>query len=48
MLQLIDAELGKDMKRAPVVEFVIPKRIFTTDEGDNTLEKLMLDVLETA
>jgi len=46
MLQLIDAELGKDMKRAPVVEFVIPKRIFTTDGGDNTLEKLMIGVLE--
>jgi len=31
---LIDAELGKDMKRAPVVEYEIPKRIFTTEEGE--------------
>jgi len=30
---LIDAELGKEIKKAPVVEFEIPKRIFTTDEG---------------
>lgn len=31
---LIEAELGKkELKRAPVVEFEIPKRIFTTDEG---------------
>lgn len=35
------------MKRAPVVEFIIPKRIFTTEEGDDTLEKLMMNVLET-
>ena len=30
---LIDAELGKEIKKAPVVEFEIPKRIFTNDEG---------------
>ncbi|KAK4950575.1 Maturation and nuclear export of 40S ribosomal subunits interacting protein [Elasticomyces elasticus] len=30
---LIDAELGKELKKAPVVEFEIPKRIFTTEEG---------------
>ncbi|GAB7356212.1 hypothetical protein MBLNU459_g6792t1 [Dothideomycetes sp. NU459] len=31
---LIEAELGKkELKKAPVVEFEIPKRIFTTDEG---------------
>lgn len=45
--QLIDVELGKDMKKAPVVEFMISKKIFTTESGDDTLEKLMLDVLET-
>lgn len=26
---MLDAELGKDLKKAPVVEFQIPKRIFT-------------------
>lgn len=31
---LVQAELGKkDLKRAPVVEFEIPKRIFTNDDG---------------
>jgi len=30
---LIDAELGKEMKKTPVVEFEIPKRIITTEEG---------------
>lgn len=28
MAQLLEAELGKDVKKAPVVEFQIPKRIF--------------------
>ncbi|KAF2151343.1 CBF-domain-containing protein [Myriangium duriaei CBS 260.36] len=30
---LIDAELGKDLKKAPVVEFEIPKRIVTKEGG---------------
>lgn len=30
---LIDAELGKDLKKAPVVEYEIPKRIVTKEEG---------------
>ncbi|KAG9885832.1 CBF-domain-containing protein, partial [Aureobasidium melanogenum] len=30
---LIDAELGKEMKKTPVVEFEIPKRIITAEEG---------------
>ncbi|CAK3997537.1 related to NOC4 Nucleolar, forms a complex with Nop14p that mediates maturation and nuclear export of 40S [Lecanosticta acicola] len=30
---LIDAELGKEMKKAPVVEWEIPKRIMTAEEG---------------
>lgn len=30
---LIDAELGKEMKKTPVVEFEIPKRIVTNEEG---------------
>ena len=30
---LVDAELGKEMKKAPVVEWEIPKRIMTREEG---------------
>lgn len=30
---IVDAELGKGLKKAPVVEFEIPKRVFTTDDG---------------
>ncbi|EME49277.1 hypothetical protein DOTSEDRAFT_121760 [Dothistroma septosporum NZE10] len=35
---LIDAELGKEMKKSPVVEWEIPKRIITSEDGglDNT------------
>lgn len=43
---LIDAELEKGMKKAPVVEHQIPKRIFTTeDEGLNDLGKLLTNVM---
>lgn len=40
---LIDAELGKDMKRPPVVEWEIPKRILTaeTGEGLNAIGNLL-------
>lgn len=30
---MVEAELGKELKRAPVVEWEIPKRIVTTDDG---------------
>lgn len=30
---IIEAELGKEIKKAPFVEFEIPKRIFTNDDG---------------
>lgn len=30
---LIDADLGKEMKKTPVVEWEIPKRIFTSEDG---------------
>lgn len=46
-LQLIDAELGKDLKKTPVVEFDIPKRIFTQlGEEPGVLEGLMESLLE--
>ncbi|KAF2096929.1 CBF-domain-containing protein [Rhizodiscina lignyota] len=31
---LIEAELGKELKKAPVVEWQIPKRIFLVDDAD--------------
>ncbi|KAK7520134.1 CBF/Mak21 family-domain-containing protein [Phyllosticta citriasiana] len=44
---LIEAELGKDLKKTPVVEYEIPKRIFTAEEGGLApLGSLMLQVME--
>ncbi|KAG5993585.1 hypothetical protein E4U43_003463 [Claviceps pusilla] len=42
---LLEAELGKDVKKAPVIEFQIPKRIFLpqddpTSAPDSLLVKL--------
>ncbi|GIZ39644.1 hypothetical protein CKM354_000301900 [Cercospora kikuchii] len=34
---LVDAELGKEMKKVPVVEWDIPKRILTSEDGLNDL-----------
>ena len=39
---LIDAELGKEVKKAPVVEFEIPKRIITTEDGGLNSAGLLL------
>ncbi|KAF2146733.1 uncharacterized protein K452DRAFT_218400 [Aplosporella prunicola CBS 121167] len=55
---LIEAELHKELKKTPVVEFEIPKRIFTAEEGKegqgsapapalNPLGSLLTKVLET-
>ncbi|KAB2571315.1 Nucleolar complex protein 4-like protein A [Lasiodiplodia theobromae] len=45
---LIEAEFGKEMKKTPVVEYEIPKRIFTADDsGLGPLGGLMSRVLET-
>lgn len=45
VLQLIEAEMAKEVKKAPVVEYMIPKRIFTsaepgTDDKDSLLVRL--------
>ena len=45
MLQLVDAELSKSIKKPPAVEFMIPKRIFLPNDPasgveDNLLVKL--------
>lgn len=42
---MLDAELSKEVKKTPVVEFEIPKKIFTkqdssTDVKDSLLVKL--------
>lgn len=43
---LLDAELEKGMKKTPVVEYHIPKRIFTTeDEEPNDLGRLLTNVM---
>ncbi|KAK8155462.1 CBF-domain-containing protein [Phyllosticta citribraziliensis] len=46
--QLIEAELGKEqLKKTPVVEYEIPKRIFTAEEGGLApLGALMMQVME--
>jgi len=45
---LVEAEIGKDMKKTPVVEWEIPKRVFMDDDGIGTNEfgNLMSKVLE--
>ncbi|KAI9695289.1 MAG: hypothetical protein M1820_008751 [Bogoriella megaspora] len=44
---LIESELGKEVKKAPVVEWEIPKRIFTSDDGGmGQFGKLMKRVRE--
>ena len=46
---LIDAELGKEMKKVPVVEFEIPKRIVTGEEGGlNGFGGLLQEAIEAS
>ena len=40
-------ELGRDLKKDPEVEFEIPKRIFTADEGLNPLGQLLVQAIES-
>ena len=39
---MLEAELGKDMKKTPVVEFEIPKRIFTKQDAGSLVEDGLL------
>ncbi len=39
---MLDAELSKDIKKPPEVEYEIPKRIFTKHEIDSGKEDSML------
>jgi U3 small nucleolar RNA-associated protein 19 len=46
---LIDAELGKALKKVPVVEFEIPKRIVTAEEGGlNSLGSLLESAIKAS
>jgi U3 small nucleolar RNA-associated protein 19 len=46
---LIDAELGKALKKVPVVEFEIPKRIVTAEEGGlNSLGSLLESTIKAS
>lgn len=46
---LVDAELGKALKKAPVVEFEIPKRIITAEEGGlNDLGSMLEKAIKTS
>ena len=41
---LLDAELSKELKKEPVVEFDIPKHIMTSDADDGSLNALGLSL----
>jgi U3 small nucleolar RNA-associated protein 19 len=43
---LLDVELNRDLKKDPEVEFEIPKRIFTAEEGLGPLGQLFMQVVE--
>ena len=42
---LVASDLGKEMKKAPVVEYEIPKQIFTAPDGESTLGDFMKEML---
>jgi U3 small nucleolar RNA-associated protein 19 len=35
---MLEAELSKDIKKAPVVDFEIPKKIFTKQDVESAVE----------
>jgi len=39
---MLDAELSKDVKKVPVVEYEIPKKIFMPQEAGNDVEDSLL------
>jgi U3 small nucleolar RNA-associated protein 19 len=43
---LLDVELDRDLKKDPEVEFEIPKRIFTAEEGLGPMGQLFMQVVE--
>jgi U3 small nucleolar RNA-associated protein 19 len=39
---MLEAELSKDVKKAPVVEYDIPKKIFMKQEAESAIEDSLL------
>lgn len=39
---MIEAELSKDVKKLPVIEYEIPKKIFMKHEGDGMEDSLLV------
>ena len=46
--QLLDTELDRDLKKDPEVEFEIPKRILTADQGLNPIGQLLQQVIQVS
>lgn len=42
LMQMLDAELSKEVKKAPVVEFEIPKNIFMKQDVGSNIEDSLL------
>ncbi len=39
---MLDAELSKDLRKSPVVEYEIPKKIFMKHDGDSAQQDSLL------
>jgi U3 small nucleolar RNA-associated protein 19 len=39
---MLEAELSKEVKKPPVIEYEIPKRIFTRQDEDSVIEDSLL------
>jgi hypothetical protein len=46
MIQLLDSEMTKSLKKQPVVELQIPKSILETNQGGQTFGALLDRVLQ--
>jgi U3 small nucleolar RNA-associated protein 19 len=42
LTQLFEAEMNKEVKKAPVVEFHIPKRVFLPQDAENGVSDSLL------
>ena len=39
---MLDAELSKDLKKAPVIEYEIPKKVFMKQDSDSSQQDSLL------
>lgn len=39
---MLDAELSKDLRKPPVVEYEIPKKIFTKQDSDSSQQDSLM------